>query len=125
MGEGGVWSSGDGAASEAWGRARMLLVPNSQILKGISMFWHHWPFSGTVWNLNPNFDTEIFKFMVKFQRQGRAMGSNANFKKIRSGFDFFGFWKLRNWKLGMNGALEQRNGTISWGSKAGHEKLRF
>ena len=29
------------------------------------MFWHQWPFSGTVWNLNPKFDTEILKFILK------------------------------------------------------------
>ena len=41
--------------------ARMLEVPNWPNLEEIFVFWHHWPFSGTVWSLNPNFDTEIRK----------------------------------------------------------------
>ena len=62
----------------------MLEVPNWPYLKEISIFWHHLPFSGTVWNLNPNFDTEFLRLFFFFWFQGRVMGSNANsLKKIK------------------------------------------
>ena len=80
--------------------AQNLEVPNWPNLEEIFVFWHHWPFSGTVWSLNPNFDTESLKFMVNFQCYPPFMGSNANFRKNRSGFDFGKIRKIKkieNW----------------------------
>ena len=57
--------------------APMLQVPNWPNLKEILLFWHHLPFSGAVWSLSPNFDTE-FRSLFLFVSQGRVMGSNAN-----------------------------------------------
>ena len=44
------------------GKSREFL--NWQTLRENSIFGDHSPFSGTIWSLNPNFDTEIRNFIV-------------------------------------------------------------
>ena len=54
--------------------AQNLEVPNWPNLEEIFMFWHHWAFSGTVWSLNPNFDTEIRKLRPTKPISGPSYG---------------------------------------------------
>ena len=58
---------------------RKLQLANRQTLREKSMFGHHWPFSGTIWSINPNFDTEIRNFMSQRATLGGCYGLKCKF----------------------------------------------
>ena len=74
MGEGGGVLPRGGSRGGLELGARMLEVPNWPNFKEFFVFWHHWPFSGTVWSLNPNFDTEIRKLRPTKPISGPSYG---------------------------------------------------
>ena len=69
--------------------ARMLEVPNWPNLEDGLLFWHHLPFSGTVWSLNPNFDTEFRRLFWGVSGPSYGLKCKKRGKKIR--IQFFGF----------------------------------
>ena len=72
--------------------AQMLEVPNWQNLEDFLFFWHHLAFSGTVWSLNPNFDTEFRRLFFGFRAELWAQTQEQREKREKNlDFDFLDF----------------------------------